>query len=266
MPRRFDDLQPDELPDVLREAVRRKDVDEREREVELDREAYAEAAQELGITRAELDRAAAERHAATVHRIRRTRTIRNTIVGAIAAVLVTVGGYRVLNPPAPDPTTYTFEQNASQAWSGDFNPRSVGRAGLEGGRGVIVVERFAAEDDGRYWANLNSAAVPASVDGYRTVTLRIRGDGGLANARLFLENGPTERWRSPDIDVGTEWRVVTFRLDQLEHQTRPNSRAPWRGERGGDPDRLTGVSIKVGNPFNTPDARGRVEVDDIRIE
>jgi len=266
MPRRFDDLQPEELPDVLREAVRRKDVDEREREVQLDREAYEEAAQELGITRAELDRAAAEQHAATVHRIRRTRKIRNVVVGAVAAVLVTVGGYRVVNPPAPDPTAYTFEQTASQAWSGDFNARSVGRAGLEGGRGVIVVERFVAEDDGRYWANLNSASVPPSVDGYRTVTLRIRGDGGLANARLFLENGPTERWRSPDIDVGTEWRVVTFRLDQLEHQTRPTSRAPWRGERDGDPDQVTGISIKVGHPFNLPDARGRIEVDDLRFE
>ncbi len=265
MTRRFDDLQPDELPEVLRQAVRQQDVTQRERETQLDREAYADAAQELGISRTELDRAAAEQHAATVHRIRNRRKFRNLAAGAIAAVLVAAGGYRVANPPAPDPTAYTFE-STSQAWSPEFNPKSAGRAGQEGGHGVIEVERFTPEDDGRYWANLNSASVPSSVDGYRTVTLRIRGDGTLKQARLFLENGPTERWRSPEVPIGPEWREVTFRLDQLEHQTRPDTRSPWRGERGGSPDEVTGVSLKVGHPFNPPDARGRVEVDDLRIE
>src|SRR5215210_4562170 len=123
MPRRFDDLQPDELPEVLREAVRRQDVAEREREVRLDREAYAEAAAELGISRAELDHAAAEAHAATVTRIRRGRRLRNLLLGAGVAVLAAVGGYRLLNPPPPDPVAYTFASPA-QAWAGEVNPRS----------------------------------------------------------------------------------------------------------------------------------------------
>jgi hypothetical protein len=265
MTRRFDDLQPEELPQVLREAVRQQDVAERDRRSEMDRAAYADAAQELGITRTELDRAAAEHHAATVVRIRRTRKIRNAVLGTVAAVAVAAGGYRVANPPAPDPTSYTFESTA-QAWSPEFNPRSAGHAGQEGGRGVIVVERFVPEDDGRYWANLNSASVPSSVDGYRAVTLRIRGEGTLAQARLFLDNGPTERWRSPAVPIGPEWRVVTIRLDQMEHQTRRDTRSLWRGDGGGGPDEITGVSLKAGHPFNPPDARGRVEVDDLRIE
>ena len=265
MTRRYDDLTPEELPEVLREAVRRQEVDEREREATLDRESYAQAAEEMGISRAELDRAAAEAHTATVTRIRRGRRIRNTVIGGAVAVLAAVGGYRVVNPPAPEPTTYTFQSDA-QAWSGDFNPRSAGSARQDGGRGVIQVERFVAEDDGRYWANLNTASVPASVKGHETITLRIRGDGGLGEARVFLENGPTERWRSPPIPVETEWRTIQLRMDQLEHQTRPDSRAPWRSTRGGDPDAVTGVSIKVGHPFNPTNARGRVEVDDLRIE
>jgi hypothetical protein len=265
MPRRYDDLQPDELPEVLREAVRRQEVDEREREVRLDRESYAQAAEEMGISRVELDRAAAETHAATVTRIRRGRRIRNTVAGAAVALLAAAGVYRVANPPAPEPTTYTF-QSAAQAWSGDFNPRSAGSARQDGGRGVIVVERFLAEDDGRYWANLNTTSVPASVKGHETITLRIRGDGGLGEARVFLENGPTERWRSPPIPVEAGWRTIQLRMDQLEHQTRLDSRAPWRSRGGGDPDAVTGVSIKVGHPFNPTNARGRVEVDDLRIE
>mgnify|MGYP006139057847 CR=1 FL=1 len=36
--------------------------------------------------------------------------------------------------------------------------------------------------------------------------------------------------------------------------------------RGGSPDEVTGVSIKVGHPFNPTNARGRVEVDDLRID
>jgi hypothetical protein len=265
MTRRFDDLQPEELPQVLREAVRQQDVAERDRETRLDREAYADAAQELGISRTELDHAAAEHHAATVARVRRTRKVRNAAVGAAAAVLVAVGGYRIANPPAPDPTSYTFE-STSQAWSPEFNPKSAGRAGQEAGRGVIVVERFTPEDDGRYWANLNSPSVPQSLDGYRTVTLRIRGDGTLTQGRLFVENGPTERWRSPAIAIGPEWQVVTIRLDQMEHQRRRDTGSPWRGDGSGAPDEVTGVSLKVGHPFNPPDARGRVEVDDIRFE
>ncbi|HEY0016558.1 MAG TPA: hypothetical protein VGC13_09580 [Longimicrobium sp.] len=265
MPRRYDDLQPEELPEVLREAVRLQEVDEREREVRLNRESYAQAAEEMGISRVELDRAAAETHAATVTRIRRGRRIRNTVAGAAVAVLAAAGAYRVANPPPPEPAAYTF-QNDAQVWSGDFNARSTGSARQEGGRGVIVVERFVAEDDGRYWANLNTASVPASLEGHETVTLRIRGDGGLGEARVFIENGPTERWRSPPIPVEAEWRTIQLRMDQFEHQTRPDSRAPWRSTRGGDPDAVTGVSLKVGHPFNPTDARGRVEVDDLRIE
>jgi hypothetical protein len=265
MPRRYDDLQPEELPEVLREAVRRQDAGLREREVRLDRESYAQAAEEMGISRAELDHAAAGTHAATVARIRRGRRVRNAVIGAAVAVLAAAGAYRVANPPPPEPAAYGFE-SAAQAWSGDFNLRSTGRAGQEGGRGVIVVERFVAEDDGRYWANLNTASVPPSLQGHETVTLRIRGDGGLGHARLFVENGPTERWRSPDIPVGSDWRTVRLRLDQFEHQTRPDSRSPWRSTRGGSPDAVTGVSLKVGHPFNPTDARGRVEVDDLRIE
>jgi predicted DNA-binding protein (UPF0251 family) len=265
MPRRYDDLTPEELPEVLREAVRLQEVDEREREVRMDRESYAEAAQEMGISRAELDRAAAEKHAATVVGIRRKRRIRNTVLGAAVAILAAAGVYRVANPPPPDPVVYTFQDDA-QTWSGDFNPRSTGRARQEAGRGVIVVERFVAEEDGRYWANLNTASVPASLEGHETVTLRIRGDGGLGDARIFIENGPTERWRSPDIPVETEWRVIQLRIDQFEHQTRPDSRSPWRARRGGPPGTVTGVSLKVGHPFNPTDARGRVEVDDLRIE
>lgn len=265
MPRRYDDLTPEELPEVLREAVRRQEVDEREREVQQDRESYAQAAEELGISRTQLERAAAETHVATVTRIRRGRRIRNTVMGAVAAVLVAAGAYRVANPPPPDPVAYTFQDDA-QVWTGDFNARTTGTARQEGGRGVIVVERFVAEDDGRYWANLNTASVPASLEGHESLTLRIRGDGGLGNARVFIENGPTERWRSPDIPVETEWRTLTFRLDQFEHQTRPDARSPWRTTRGGEPGTVTGVSVKVGHPFNPTNARGRVEVDDLRIE
>jgi hypothetical protein len=52
----------------------------------------------------------------------------------------------------------------------------------------------------------------------------------------------------------------------FEHQTRADSRSPWRTRRGGSPGDVTGISIKVGHPFNPTDARGRVEVDDLRIE
>ncbi len=260
--RRFDDLEPDEMPEALRGAVRDR---EREQEREMERAAMQEAATEMGLTPEHLDRAAADAHARRVAEVRRGRRIRNAVIAGVVALLAAGAGYRALNPPAPEPTAYTFA-SASQGWVGEHNPLTVARLRAEGGRGVVEVERFVAEGDGRYWANLNTSAVPASLDGYREVSLRVRGDGGLPRVRLFLENGPTERWRSPDVPVGRDWSTVRFRLDQFEHQTRDHSGAPWRSRRGGTPDGVTGVSIKVGQPFNTPDARGRVEVDDLRIE
>ncbi len=259
--RKFDDLEPDEMPDALRSAVRDQ---ERERERELERASMQEAATEMGLSTDHLDRAAAELHTKRVAEVRRRRRVRNGVIAAGIALLAAGAGYRVLNPPAPDPTVYTF-QDASQGWSGEYNARTMARVREEGGRGVIEVERFVAEEDGRYWVNLNTAAVPGSLRGVGEVSLRVRGTG-LGHARVFLENGPTERWRSPDVVVGPEWRTVTFRLDQFEHQTRQHTGSPWRGRGGGSPDRLTRISVKVGDPFNPPDASGRVEVDDLRIE
>lgn len=259
--RKFDDLEPDEMPEVLRAAVRDR---EQERERDLERASIQEAATEMGVSAEHLDRAAAETHARRVEEVRRWRRIRNGVIAAAVAALAAAGVYRVANPPAPEPTVYTF-QDASQAWTGEVNGRTVARVGEQGGRGVIEVERFGPEADGRYWANLNTAAVPASLRGASEVTLRVRGVG-LQHARLFLENGPTERWRSPDVMVGPEWRTVTLRLDQFEHQTRQDTGSPWRGRGGGSPERLTRISVKVGEPFNPPDARGRVEVDDLRID
>jgi hypothetical protein len=259
--RKFDDLEPDEMPDVLRSAVRDQ---ERERERELERASMQEAATEMGLSAEHLDRAAAQAHAQRATEVHRRRRLRSWAIAAGVALLAAGAVYRAVDPPAPDPTVYTF-QDAAQGWSGEYNARTLARVRAEGGRGVIEVERFAAEDDGRYWVNLNTGVVPASLRGSREVSLRVRGTG-LGHARVFLENGPTERWRSPDVAVGPEWRTVRFRLDQFEHQTRQDTGSPWRGRGGGRPERLTRISVKVGDPFNPPDARGRVEVDDLRID
>lgn len=269
MTRRFDDLQPDEMPEALNAAVREQDRREREQEREMDRAAYEEAALELGMTRADLDRGAAELHAAKVAEIRRRRTLRNRLLAAGISVLALFGAYRVVNPPAPDPTTYTFESTV-QAWSGEVNARTSASVRAEGGRGIIEVRQFVPEPNSptssRFWVNLNTPSVPPSLRGYGEVSFRIRGDGTLRAARLFFENGPTERWRSPEIPIGPGWTTVRFRLDQFEHQTRTTSAEGWRGRGRGAPGEVAGISIKVGDPFNPPDARGRVEVDDLRIE
>ena len=259
--RRFDDLEPEEMPDVVGAAIRQAEHD---RDREMDRAAYEQAAQEMGVSREHLDRAAAEMHSQKVEEIRRGRRLRNRVIAAVAAVAVVAGGYWVLNPPAPDPAEYRYESPA-QGWTDAVNPRSVATAGAVGGRGVIQVERFVAESDGRYWANLNTTAVPESMRGRTEVSLRIRGDGTLRKVRLFLENGPNERWRSPDIAVGPEWRTVRLRLDRFEHQTRDGGER-WRTRGQDNPGDITQISLKAGHPFNPQDARGRVETDDLRIE
>ena len=80
--RKFDDLEPDEMPEVLRAAVRDR---EEEHERDLERAAIQEAATEMGLTSEHLDRAAAQMQACRVDAVRRRGPIR------VAAVIL--GGF-----------------------------------------------------------------------------------------------------------------------------------------------------------------------------
>src|SRR5688500_15788850 len=86
--RRFDDLEPDEMPEVLRAAVR---DHEQERERDLERASIQEAATEMGLSTEHLDRAAAETHSRRVEEVRRRRRVRNWVIAAGVAALAAGG-------------------------------------------------------------------------------------------------------------------------------------------------------------------------------
>jgi hypothetical protein len=93
----------------------------------------------------------------------------------------------------------------------------------------------------------------------------VRGQG-LPQVRLYLENGPTERWRSQPISVTPSAQEVTLRLGEFEHLTRPNADTQFKRQEYTPPGRIERLSFKVGDFVNDVNAKGEVTIDNVKFE
>jgi hypothetical protein len=235
------------------------------------REGLIAAAAELDLPAEYLERAAATLHAQRVEAIRQRRRRRNSILAVLGLVVGLGGGWRILHPPPPVPALYDFNNAPPRQWVPDANQET--RATLafanepnHGGVAVLTVQRFGARaSDGTYYANLNSTDVPPSLAGFRKVSFLARGDG-LPHIRLYLENGPTERWRSPELPLTADWQQQVLELRQFERQTRAAPAAAWQRASYRSPRTLETLSFKLGHFVNDVNARGKVLIDDLRFE
>jgi hypothetical protein len=269
--RRLKDVPPAEMPEVLRVASELYARDRAELERTEQSHELKQAAAELDLPPEYLERAAAAVHAERVAQIQTTRRRRNSALAVLGVTLGIWGGWRVTHPPPPEPVAYTFSAASRNQWTLDRNPGSEARltfderAGSDGAA-LVTVDRFGAQGgDGRFFVNLNSTQVPPSLAGYRTVGFRARGDG-LAQVRLYLEAGPTERWRSPAVPVSGSWSDARLQLNQFDYQTRRSPSEEWRTQRYRSPGQIERLSFKLGYYVNEADARGTVAIDDLRFE
>jgi hypothetical protein len=265
------DVPPAEMPEVLRVASElyardRAEIERAEQSHEL-----KQAAEELDLPAECLERAAAVVHAEKAAQIRETRRRRNGALAVLGVALALWGGWRVMNPPPPAPVAYTFSPASSAQWTLDLNSGSQARVTFDAqtgrdGAAVVTVDRFGArERDGQFFVNLDSTQVPPTLAGYRTVTFRVRGSG-LDQVRLYLEAGPTERWRSPPMPVSGDWQEHRLRLEQFDYQRRRSSADTWRRESYRQPGAIERLSIKLGHYVNEVGDRGSVAIDDLRFE
>jgi hypothetical protein len=253
------DVPQEEVGEVVRVAS---EMYDREAQETREHSATKDAAEEIGIPAEYLERAAQEVHLRRVERIQ-TRRRRNRILAALAAVTVLGGGtVAFLNRPAPPPVTLAV----SDATLG-VNPQTKASvvSGASGGEQILRVEQFGASADGQFFANLN-VPVPqnVSLSQHNAVTFTLRGKG-IPRARLFLENGPTERWKSPDLNVSAAPRQVTLPLRNFVHQTRPSSGAPWRDVGTSKPGQARILSFKVGEKINPPNVTGEIAVGGLQF-
>lgn len=227
-------------------------------EVGLDPKFLAQAEEEL----ARRERVAAE---AAVRGRRRRRRVAMAVLGVLALGGAGLGLARVMFPPPPAPWVETFD--VAGRWALDRNPDT--RAALswqeEPGRGqvaVVRVDAFAPADDGKYHVNLDAAVAPDDVSRYSELAVDLK--GSLPTARVFLEAGTDERWRSPAIAVQRDWTTHRLPLRSFERQERHSG--AWRTVDWSEPEGVTQLSVKLGHFMNPADGAGELFVDALRFE
>lgn len=262
---------------LMRRAIELQDKERSAKARAADEQHFRAAVAEVGVEQRFLDEAerdiarevAAEEAEAKMRAEKRAAMGRRAAVGMgllFAASLVSIGIARIAFPPAlqpwiepmDSPTGWSLDVNPGSEVSMDFVPVS-GRGSVA----TLTVERFVADPEGQFRANLDGFSVPSSLRGYETLSVDL--SGTLPNARVYLEAGPDERWRSPALSVSEAWSTHDVPIRTFEHQLKQGGR--WQTVSQGDvPDGLTQLSVKVGHFMNPIDASGTVSVDAITLK
>jgi hypothetical protein len=263
--------------EVLRIAFELQAAQAASEEQKLSEAAFREAALESGLdpellARAEEELARREQASAhaTAQRRRRRRLAAVAVVGALALGAAGLALAPVLSPPPPAQWIETFDAPGgarARPWALDTNPDT--RATLswheEPGRGQVAVVRvdgFAPAQDGKYHVNLDGLLAPADASRYGEVAVDLK--GSLPTARVYLEAGTDERWRSPAISVQRDWTTHRLPLRSFERQQRHDG--AWRTVDWSAPDGVSQLSVKLGHFMNPPEATGELFVDALRFE
>lgn len=265
---KLENISPQEMPEVVRVASEMYERDlERQGETQ-ERQAVLRAAVEIGLPAEYLHRAAAEVHARRVERVRRRRRWRNGLLaatGVLALFGLTLVGVRTLDRPvARSAPVMAYRFHAQEGWFGQVNRETRASVTVRDGAVVIRVDRFAPDGRGTYFASADTYQVP-DLGLYRAVRFRVRGSG-LPYVRLYLENGPLERWRSAPIPVMAQAQEVLLPLDRLERLTRARADDRFRRQEYRKPGRVERLSIKTGDFVNEVRARGEVVIDLLAFE
>lgn len=264
-----------EMREVVEEAFRRQGQAQDAAEKAAKLQDLARAAEELGLDPAHLAEAeevvrmrAEERERREAARARSVRLGLVAAAGAaVAMVAVAALGWAVLGAgqtPAPPPTVEAAERMpiAADTWALDKNAATDAQATISPGSASLTVTAFAAEADGKYWANLETRP-DLDWSGAQAVSVTVEGSGTLDKGRLYLENGD-ERWRSPEFRVGGPATPQRLELRDFEHQLRRDGE--WRVVDQAPPTAVRTASFKFGWWVNDVDRAGTVVVRDVTVE
>jgi len=255
------------MPEVVKIASRIRDEEQARAEAAQHQKAFVDAAAEMELPKEYLERAAAELQATRIVNARRTLRRRRTLIGTAAAAVLIVGGWRATHLPLPKVSPQVFN---TQRFELNINPdtqANITFQNLDGRKNVAVlhVDHFVPDTNSRqYFANLNIKPDVTSLRGYKSTSFFSKA-AGLPNLRLYLEAGPYERWRSPELHTTTEWQNNSIDFGAFEHQIRDADTGAWHTTNGGLPDHVDRFSFKVGSYMNGVNATGDIAIDDVEI-
>ncbi len=249
--------------EVLGVAVELQARDQVRHEAEGVSAAVREAAREVGVTDAQLAEAETEvtrrRAQEAARQARRSKRLYGA-VGVALALGLAVGVWRLSAPPPPSPWVERFAVRSR--WALDVSPGTSARLAFETDSGrdvaVVTVERAAPRADGTWFVNLDATGLPR-VEGDSAMEIELAGT--LPTARIYLEAGADERWRSPPIPVQAAWTRHRVELASFDHQRRTDGR--WRVVNAAPPSGVTTVSVKLGHYVNAPESTGVVRVREV---
>src|SRR5262249_15134571 len=149
------------------------------------------------------------------------------------------------------------------------NPETKASVSRENASGVetttIKIDKFVPGRNGTYMANLNTTTGPANLAGYKSVSFRVRG-AGLPIVRLYLDAGPSERWRSQPVEVRNDEQEYQLPLVSFDHQVKSNPSDQWRRTDYSAPSRIERFSFKLGTFINDAGAKGEVSISDLKAQ
>lgn len=270
---RLENVPPEQMPEVVHIASELYEKDRQLDSETQERQATVDAAKEIGLPEEYLHRAATELHVRRLAQVLQQRRRRRTgLLAAVGAALVLVtGGIYVMRSQssAPPMVATTIVQSPSvpafspTSWKIAANADTKATAAFSNGSATIHVQRFAADSANHFTANLNTFEGAQNLTGLRSVSFQVRGT--LPKVRLYLEHG-NERWRSPELLVQGQERLVKVDFSQFERQTRAAAEAQWQKDGYQPPETIDNLSFKTGWFVNDIGASGDVTLSDIKFE
>lgn len=269
---RLENIPPEQMPEVVRIASELYSQDQTQDAEAQERQATVDAAAEIGLPEAYLHRAVTELHTRRVEQIRQRRRHRIGLLAIGGAVLVLGSGAAIVSRiHASSPTTSQVKAPASTvapaftagAWQLNTNRDTQATVNFVNNTAVLQVQRFVADRSNHFTANFNNLDGSKNLVGLHTITFRMHGT--LPHVRLYLENG-SERWRSPELTVEGQERLVHIDLSQFERQTRGGAESTWQKSAYQPPEWVENLSFKTGWYVNQVQASGEVMLSDLRFE
>jgi hypothetical protein len=268
---RLEQVTPEEMPEVVKVASELyqsdRDAHERQAEREMNANSAAMAAEEVGMPREYMERAAELVQQRRTERVKRTRRRRTGILATAGALTALWGGWSLMHPAALPPVAYTIGADAAYPWRLDSNVETkatVVEQTVDGRKAAVLrVNGFARNGQGTYWANYTANFQPTDLSGYKSAAFQVKGTG-LRTIRFYLEAGPNERWRSQPVNITPQWQEQKLNLRDFDHQTR--SGGQWKRADSTTPGQVERFSFKVGDFMNDVNAKGDVALSDLRLE
>ncbi len=227
-------------------------------------DASAAAAEELGVPKEYLDRAAQELHLQRHDAVNRKRYRKWLFVGVViqlglvTASILSVTLSRVPAPPSPVAMATASVTNVYDLSSVSVraNSESKGSINANSRAATLQIEQFVPDSKGDFYGNI---LLPAgNVREVEAVSAQVAGNG-IPNVRVDLEAGDI-RWRGPVSPTGTS---VSISAKEFQPQVRQGSN--WKNTSWQPPSGTLKIAFKTGKTVNDVSTRGTLTVTNVEL-